>query len=102
MAQLSRQMQLPFPLLSDPERDVYRAYGLGRGSWGHQFGWQTIYGYMKLLGKGRGYHWGRGDWRQSGGDFVIDAQGVVRLEHRGASPSDRPAVERLLEVLNQV
>ena len=37
LAQLARQMRLPFPVLSDPEQDVYRAYGLVSGSW-----WQVF------------------------------------------------------------
>ena len=100
--QLSRQMRLPFPLLSDPERDVYRAYRLGKGSLGQVFGLGTIWTYIKLLARGRRYHFQRSDLRQRGGDFVIDGRGVVRFEHRGRAPHDRPTVDQLLETLDAI
>lgn len=102
LAQLSRQMQLPFRLLSDLERDVYRAYGLARGSWYQTFSPGTIWSYLKLLVRGRRYHFRRSDLRQMGGDFVIDAAGIVRWEHREKTSHDRPSVEEILEVLGDV
>ncbi len=100
--QLSRQMGLPFPVLSDPERDVYRAYRLGRRSLRQVFGLGTIWTYIKLVGRGRRYRFQRSDLRQGGGDFVVDEQGVVRFEHRGPAPHDRPTMEKLLEILDTI
>ena len=100
--QLSRQMQLPFPLLSDPERDVYRAYGLHSGRLSRVLAPGTIWAYMKLLAKGRLYHFRVSDFRQLGGDFVIDAEEIIRFEHRSSAPHDRAAVQRLLEVLAEI
>ena len=100
--QLSRQMQLPFQLLSDPERDTYRAYGVHRGNLWRMFGPGTIWAYIKALGGGSSYHFARSDLRQLGGDFVIDAAGIVRYEHRGATPHDRPTVDQLLAVLDTI
>ena len=102
LAQLARQMRLPFPLLSDPERDVYRAYGLVKGSWTQVLGPKTAWTYLKLLLRGRRYHFQRSDLRQLGGDFVIDSEGVIRYEYRSAQPEDRPGIDRLLEVLSEV
>ncbi len=100
--QLSRQMRLPFLLLSDPERDVYRAYRMGRRSLRQVFGLGTIWTYVKLVALGRRYHFRWSDLRQGGGDFVIDRQGVVRFEHQGPAPHDRPTVDQLLDVLNDI
>ena len=80
LAQLFRQMRLPFPLLSDPERDVYRVYGLVSWSLWQVFAPKTTWTYLKLLLRGRRYHFRRSDLRQFGGDFVIDREGVVRYE----------------------
>ena len=102
LAQLALQMQLPFTLLSDPQRDSYVAYGLQRGSWRQAFGVKTIWSYVRLLLRGRQYHFRRSDLRQMGGDFVIDAAGIVRFEYRGSQPNDRPSVERLLGELGKV
>ena len=100
--QLSRQMGLPFPLLSDPERDVYRAYRLGTRSLRQVFGLGTIWTYIKLLARGNRYQCRRSDLRQEGGDFVIDGRGVVRFMHRGSAPHDRPTVDQLLDVLDEI
>ena len=100
--QMSRQMQLPFLLLSDPERDIYRAYRLGERSFSQVFGLGTIWAYIKLLVRGRRYRFGRSDLRQGGGDFVIDGEGVVRFEHRGAAPHDRPPVAQLLAMMDAI
>ena len=100
--QLSRQMQLPFDLLSDPERDTYRAYGVHRGNLWRMFGPGTIWAYIKAIAGGRRYHFARSDPQQFAGDFVIDAAGIVRYEHHGAAPHDRPTVDQLLAVLDTI
>ena len=102
LLQLSRQMQLPFMLLSDPERDAYRAYGLRRGRLRHIFGPSALWTYLRLLSQGRRYHARRSDLFQLGGDFVLDSRGVVRFEYSSVTPSDRPPVEKLLEVLEEI
>ena len=94
--QLSRQLQLPFPLLSDRERDIYRAYGLQRGYLRQIFSLQTVLAYVKLLTQGRMYHFRRSDLRQLGGDFIVDPEGVIRYQYRSAAPHDRPSVDELI------
>lgn len=94
--QLSRQLQLPFALLSDPEMDVYRAYGLQRGYLRQVFSFGTVLAYAKLLVQGRLYHFRRSDLRQLGGDFIIDREGVIRYEYRSAAPHDRPSADELI------
>jgi peroxiredoxin len=100
--QLSRQLRLPFPLLSDPEQDVYRAYGLKRGRLSQLVSPGTVLAYLKLLARGRIYHFRWSDLRQLGGDFVIDGRGIVQFEHRSAAPHYRPSVERLLAMLDSI
>jgi peroxiredoxin len=95
-------MQLPFPLLSDPERDTYRAYGLNSGKLSRIFGFGTIWVYVKLLASGQTYHFRRSGFLQLGGDFVIDATGVVRYEYRSGAPHDRPEVEQLMDLLGKI
>jgi hypothetical protein len=43
-----------------------------------------------------------GDSAQLGGDFVVDASGVVRLAYRSHDPADRPAAGDLLALLQQL
>ncbi len=98
--QLSRQMQLPFPILSDPERDVYFAYSLTQGSWFKIFSPQTVWTYLKHFARGRRYQHAVSDWKQLGGNFILGQDGIVLFEHRGETPADRPSVASLIEMLD--
>ena len=97
--QLTRQLQLPFPILSDPELDVYAAYSLTQGSLLKIFSPKTVLAYLKHFARGRRYEHAASDWRQLGGDFILDQDGTVLFEHRGQTPTDRPTVASLIERL---
>ncbi|MEM9714706.1 MAG: AhpC/TSA family protein [Actinomycetota bacterium] len=93
--------ELPFPVLTDPERATYRAYGLDRGSIARVWGWRAARRYLELLRAG-----GRStvrslarpieDTRQLGGDFVVGRDGRFVLAFRGEGPDDRPSVDQLV------
>ena len=90
-----------FRLLIDRERAVYARYGLKRSllrSWNLK----TVRKYVQLMRAGRRWRGIQGDSAQLGGDFVIDAQGVIRLAYPSRDPTDRPAVTDLLAVLRQL
>lgn len=90
-----------FSLLLDKERTVYEAYGLERSllrSWNLK----TIQRYMELMREGRQWRGIQGDSTQLGGDFVIDAEGVVRLAYYSQDPTDRPPADDLLALLRRI
>ena len=92
------QTNAPFPLALDPDRRVYRAYGLERSvakSW-HP---KMIAHYLGLLLKGRKLLPIQGDPNQLGGDFIVDRQGIVRYAHPSDDPADRPSIQVLLRAL---
>ena len=95
-------MQLPFPVLSDPKKDAYRAYGLAAGSLRHVLALGTVWSYLKLMARGKRYRFGSSDMKQMGGDFVLDRRGPVVFEFRGVSPHQRPTLEDLLRVLDRL
>ena len=88
----------PFRLLLDQERVTYKMYGLKR-SLTRSWNLRTIRRYAELLGSGREWKGIQGDSTQLGGDFIIDAQGIVRLAYRSHDPTDQPEVEDLLQLL---
>lgn len=90
---------LPWPLLIDSKQSLYAAYGMTRGSWWAIYGPPTIWGYIKLILGGRRPGRPGKDWRQLGGDVLIDPQGIVRVHFVSAGPLDRPTVDSLLEVI---
>ncbi|MFQ5613494.1 MAG: AhpC/TSA family protein [Anaerolineae bacterium] len=95
------ETQSPFLLLLDPDRAAYRAYGLERSllrSWGGK----TIWRYARLLLAGRRWRGIQGDSGQLGGDFIIDAGGLIRLARPSQDPTDRPPVADLLAVLEEL
>ena len=102
VSQLSRQLQLPFPVLSDPQRTAYRAYGLASATILSLLAPGTVWAYIKLLARGNQYHFRESDMRQMGGDFVVDEDGLVAYEFRGASPHQRPAILELLAVVAKI
>ncbi len=88
----------PFPLLLDPDRAAYRAYGLASSrlsTWSPASLWY----YGKAALQGRETYGKRGDPHQLGGDFVVDQSGIVRLAHPSRDPTDRPSLETLLDVV---
>jgi hypothetical protein len=93
----------PFPVVSDPQRVVYRAFGLERAGWAVFFRPRTLLRYLALMCRGwrpRRAHPGE-DVLQLGGDFVLTADRRVVLAHRSTEPADRPAVTVLLAALRQ-
>lgn len=76
---------------------MYRAYGLRR-SWNVKTAW--TYGWLLL--RGRKLHGIQEDPNQLGGDFIVDAKGIVRLPHPSRDAADRPSVSDLLGVLRQL
>ena len=88
---------MPWPLLSDESRSLYRAYGMGRARWRHLLGPSAILAYAREAARGRIPRWPAADPVQQGGDVLIDPAGIVRLVHAGAGPGHRPPVELLLD-----
>ncbi len=95
----ARDLRIPFPLLSDPERAAYIAYGLRMGGLWSIFGPKTIWEYVKLIAHGRLFRGIQADPFQLGGDFVIDGRGIVSFAYRSEDPADRPAMDRLLQAV---
>lgn len=91
----------PYPLLLDPERALYQAYGLGT-SFVRVWSPHVMWHYLKLVLRGQKLLPVQGDPHQMGGDFIVDAAGFIRLAHASKDPVDRPPVEKLLSVLRSL
>jgi len=92
---------LPFPLLADPERTVYRRFGLDRAPLWRVYNPGTLRLYGQLLARGRRLRRPVDDTRQLGGDFVIDAAGRLAAAFRPRSPDDRPPVDDLVAAVRR-
>ena len=98
-----QQHQWPFVVLADPDRSAYQAFGLKRLSWFRVFSPATIRLYFELLWKGRkARSYGKDDYYQGGGDFILDRDGKVLFSYPSDDPADRPSVNRILEVIEGI
>ena len=88
----------PFPVLSDPTREAYRALGLGRTTWTTFLHGGVVGRYLRLMLRGWLPHRSsKGeDLLQLGGDFVLDGRRRIVYIHRSAEPTDRPSVDEVL------
>ena len=92
----------PFAVLADPERTAYDAFALKRLSWLQVFSPATVKLHWRLRREGKMREdYGRDDIYQGGGDFLIDRDGNLLFAHRSRDPADRPAVTKLLEILDR-
>ncbi|MFO0877496.1 MAG: peroxiredoxin-like family protein [Gemmataceae bacterium] len=94
----------PFPVLGDPSRSVYRAFGLQRATWGRILHPRVILGYLGFLFRGWAPRRGRRgeDYLQLGGDFLLDSSGKVVFAHRSEDPTDRPSIDLLLREIRRL
>jgi peroxiredoxin len=93
----------PFPILADPRRRAYEAFALPRLSLWRVFSPATLRLYAQLLWRRKRLeNYGREDFYQSGGDFLIDRQGTVLFAHRSREPADRPSPKELLEKIELI
>ncbi|HEC10714.1 MAG TPA: hypothetical protein ENI86_14290 [Acidimicrobiales bacterium] len=93
-----RRVDLPFPVLRDPDRTTYRAYSLGRATRRRVWSPAVIRRYVQLFRQGeRDLQRPTEDVLQLGGDFVIAADGTLAYTFRSKGPDDRPAVDELIE-----
>ena len=92
----------PFPMLADPQRQVYQAFDLKPLAWYRVFSPGTLRLYLKLFRKGLVQQdYGNADIYQSGGDFVLDREGHILFAHRSEDPTDRPSMGSLLKAIDR-
>ena len=96
-----RETSLPWPLIIDESRELYRSYGMLSASFWDVWGPKTWLAYLREFMRGRKPVKSEGDIMQRGGDVLIDPSGIVRMHHVGRGPADRPRVERILELIER-
>ena len=97
---LSR-FQWSVPLVCDPERTAYAAFGLERTGWLTFFKPRVLWGYFRGMWKGHRVKkpYAGEDLLQLGGDFVLSRERKLVFAYPSADPADRPAIADLFETL---
>lgn len=93
-------LALPFDVVADPERTLYRVLGAERGARRQVWSPGTLALYGRLLRAGRRLHRPTEDVRQLGADVVVGRDGRVRYLALPTSPDARPPIEELITALD--
>jgi hypothetical protein len=101
LARHRAHLGLPFPILADTDRSMYRRFGMERGSLRDVYSLGTLHLYWRLLRAGRRLRRPIDDTRQLGGDFVLDRDGTLAAGFWPTSPDDRPDVDQLIEAVRR-
>ena len=100
LASYRDHLGIPFPLLSDPERTVYRLLGAERGSRRQVWSPGTLRLYGRLVRGGRRLRRPTEDVRQLGADAVVGRTGVLRYLALPLAPDRRPPIDDLIAALD--
>jgi peroxiredoxin len=91
-----RELELPFPVLSDASAEAYFAFGSGKGMVIRS---RTLLAAAQLVWRAKRLYRPVRDIMQVGGDVVVDGAGLVRFAHSSEDPTDRPGVAELLRLI---
>jgi hypothetical protein len=91
-----------FPVLRDPERAAYRAFGFGRPGALRIWAPRTLAFYARKLLRGQLPRHFQSDPFQLGGDVLVGPEGSPCWVYRSDEPADRPSVDSILQVLERL
>jgi peroxiredoxin len=96
-----QQFDVAFPIVCDPDRELYRACGLREGTLGELVSPGLALRSLKALGRGHLPGIPREDVRQMPGTFIVDRQGLLLLEHYAKSAADHLPPDSMLSALKK-
>ncbi len=104
LARFRSNLNLPFPIAADPEQLAYREYDLGKGNTWQVWHPKTVLKYLGYAASGKKIERPKTgeDLNQLGGDFLIDAQGVLGYAFRSLRPDHRPPMSELTTALAKI
>ncbi len=85
---LTQSMGLPYPLLVDGEREIYRALEVRRAGLYGLIGPPAIVAALRALRRGFRQTHVESDPRQLGGTFIVDARGEIRARRASRFAGD--------------
>lgn len=94
-------LDVPFPVVADVDRTLYRALGLERGALHEVWSLRTLRLYASLLRRGRRLKRTTEDTRQLGADVIVRADGRLVRIMRPPRPDARPTVDELVSAVEE-
>jgi peroxiredoxin len=98
-AAFEMKFDVPFPLISDPNRQLYQAFGLRMVSTLELLSPSVAVKGILAITKGHTVGIPIGDVRQLPGVFIINTNGRIVYSHFAGDPSDHPDPDTILEAL---
>lgn len=96
--------QSPYDMLMDPDRNIYKFFGLKRSIL-RVWNISTLTYYAEQLAAERSLPHAieniEDDPHQMGGDFVLNSSGNLTMIHCSKTPMDRPSVDVLIDHLKE-
>jgi peroxiredoxin len=78
------EFSLIFPIICDPQKELYRQYGLGRGGVSSLASPAVLLRGMRTMSRGYAPGIPQGDVMQMPGVFLIDTEGNIRYSYSSA------------------
>lgn len=99
-----RRQPRSVPVVCDPERAAYRAFGLERTTLGTFLRPKVLWGYFRGMFRGQGVKkpYEGEDVLQLGGDFILNRARRVVFSYPSADPTDRPSIESIIAAVASV
>ena len=98
--EFAAKYNIPFPIVADPEKKLYRKFGLKQMSTlGFLSPGLALKGVTAILG-GHGIGMPQGDIRQLPGVFIINTAGQIIFNHIAENPADHPDAATILAALS--
>ena len=98
--EFAAKFKVPFPMVADPEKKLYRKFELKRMSTlGFLSPSLTLKGVAAIVG-GHGIGMPQGDVRQLPGVFIIDTAGEIVFSHFSSNPADHPDAKTIIDALD--
>jgi peroxiredoxin len=98
-AAFEMKFNIPFPLISDPKRQLYQSFGLKKISTLELLSPAVAFKGILAISKGHTVGIPIGDVRQLPGVFIINTDGRIVYSYFASDPSDHPDPDIILEAL---
>ena len=94
--QFREEFSLSFPIICDPQKELYRMYDLKDGTLGDVASPSVLLKGLRAMSLGYRPGIPRGDVMQLPGVFLIDTDGNIRYSYFSKDASDHPPVKSLI------
>ncbi|UCD77830.1 MAG: redoxin domain-containing protein [Desulfobacterales bacterium] len=93
------KFDVPFPMVTDPEKKLYRQFGLKQMSTLGFFSPSVALKGVATIVGGHGIGRPQGDVRQLPGVFIINTTGQIVFSHFSSNPADHPDAKTIIAAL---